>query len=100
MSCCGKKRQAISSWPSGSSTETDERESEGSILSVESNGSRETTVFRYTGSSSVEVDGIFGRRVYKFSKGMPELVIMAEDVALMRGYPELIELKRLKKMDE
>jgi hypothetical protein len=48
----------------------------------------------------LEVDGIFGRRLYKFSKEMPELMIMAEDVAIMRGYPQLIELKSSEKMDE
>jgi len=70
---------------------------EGSLVS---NGSRTTAIFRYTGTSDLEVEGVFGHRVYKFSKRAPELVIMADDVALMRGYPELVELKRSKPVDE
>jgi hypothetical protein len=93
MNCCGKKRQALTSSFSDPPKTINESQGEDSTVSVESNGSRTTALFRYTGRSSLEVDGIFRHRVYKFSKGIPELVIMAEDVAVMRGYPELIELK-------
>jgi len=58
------------------------------------------TSFRYTGSSYLEVEGVFRHRLYKFSKRTPELVIMAEDVTVMRAYPELIELKRSSQADE
>jgi len=97
MSCCGKKRQAIASSISAPENTINGEDGEGSMVS---NGSRTTAKFRYTGSSYLEVDGIFGHRVYKFSKRAPELVIMADDVAIMRGYPELVELKRSEPVDE
>jgi hypothetical protein len=93
MGCCGQKRQAILLSPTGLSTETNERVAEGA---ADSNGPRSKGLFRYTGSSSLEVEGIFGRRVYKFSKEMPEQMIMVEDVAIMRAYPQLIELKSVR----
>lgn len=93
MNCCGKKRQAMTSMPSALATVTSEPEAEGSSLSAVQNASPTTGVFRYTGSSSLEVEGLFGRRVYRFSKETPELVIVPGDAAIMRGYHELIELK-------
>jgi hypothetical protein len=94
MSCCGKKRQAMLSSSSAPAKKTSEREEERLDPFVESNSPQTTAIFRYTGSSSLEVDGIFKRRVYKFSRRMPELTVLAEDVSIMRGYNELIELRK------
>jgi len=50
--------------------------------------------FRYAGITSLEVAGMLNRRVYRFSTGNPELTVLAEDVPIMRGYAELVELKK------
>lgn len=94
MNCCGKKRQALAASWTPRNQETNESAGKGSTSPVESNDRQTTARFRYTGSGSLEVDSIFGRRVYRFSAGVPELGIVPEDVAVMRGYSELIELKQ------
>lgn len=94
MSCCGKKRQEITSSYSGAGRARSQRLVEEPIVSLAPQRSRVAATFRYTGSSYLEVEGIFRHRLYRFSKATPEVVIMAEDVTVMRAYPELIELKR------
>ena len=90
MGCCGQKRQALA------------REE----LQIEENSAEESSVvgfgvrkrpaaakFYYTGSGTLLVDGLFARNVYRFSSAVRELMIAAEDVSIVRGYPELTELK-------
>ena len=91
MNCCGKKRQALTA---SSAQIINEKGGEQSTPPAGPNGSQNTAIFHYTGSSSLEVSGLFNRRIYKFSTAMPDLVILPEDAAILRGYPELIELKR------
>jgi len=89
MGCCGKRRQALVS--SFADTQASVKQIDDTPPSnlVQSNS---TAVFRYTGESSIEVEGVFRRQVYRFSRENPELTIAAEDVALLRGYSELVEL--------
>ena len=90
MSCCGKKREALAaSW----SAPQQETNANGSTDDVESNVPQDNARFRYTGSGSLDVDGVFSRRLYKFSTGVRELVVTPEDVSVMRAYAELTELK-------
>ncbi len=94
MNCCGKKRQALASAFSTANRTVNEGDGKAAPEPAVSDHTPTTAVFRYSGASALEISGIFGRRLYKFSAAVPELVVMAEDVAIMRGYSELIELKR------
>ena len=91
MGCCGQKRQALGF--SYSELQNAGHKEEQESIRFQSNGASTTTTFRYTCRSKLEVEGIFRQRVYKFSKRTPELAIMSEDVAVMRAYPDLVELK-------
>ena len=100
MSCCGKKRQEMTSSYSVADRTRSQKNDAQAIGSLEPHGSPISATFRYTGSSYLEVEGIFRHRLYRFSQRMPEVVIMAEDVTVMRAYPELIELKRSNPADQ
>jgi hypothetical protein len=93
MSCCGKKRQALNSLSSGPTKKVDEGGGEGPIPLGRSNATQASARFRYTGITSLEVEGVLNHRVYSFSTRTPELTVLTEDVAIMRGYRELVELK-------
>ena len=93
MSCCGQKRQAFRSSDSVAQRIRNEEEGDASTAYLESDHPRAAAIFRYTGSSYLRAEGILRQRVYEFSARTPELVIMPEDVAVMRAYPELVELK-------
>jgi hypothetical protein len=90
MGCCGQKRQALN-YSSG--TLQNESANDEKYL-IESSISQQSAVFRYTGNQSLTVKGISGNNKYYFSAAIPELLVQAEDTALMRGYSELIELKK------
>jgi len=94
MSCCGSKRQAlyVPNLPAaGQDAVGGERTSNRNTRNPVLTG----TKFRYTGNQSLYVKGISNRRGYAFSASTPELMVSAEDAALLRGYPELIEVKRV-----
>jgi len=97
MGCCGKRRQALASSFNDLQTTLSPVDDARPNASVQVDG---TAMFRYTGNSSLEVEGIFGHRAYKFSRKDQELLIAAEDVALLRGYSDLIELKRPRALDK
>ena len=93
MSCCEKKRQGLNSLSSGPSKKVGV-DGEEAPVSVGGSAAAQTGArFRYTGIGSLEVDGTLSRRVYRFSTGTPELMVVAEDVAVLRGYSELVEVK-------
>ena len=94
MSCCGKKRQALNSLTSAPTKKVGEGGDERPIPFARSNAAQTSAArFRYTGITSLEVEGMLNRRVYRFSRGTPELTVLTEDVAIMRGYRELVELR-------
>jgi hypothetical protein len=93
MSCCGKRRQELAASRYVPQQETNESSANGSTGGLELNVPQGNSKFRYTGSGSLEVDGVFSRRMYRFSTGVRELVVTPEDVSVMRGYAELVELK-------
>lgn len=93
MSCCGKKRQALNSLSSAPTKKVGEGGDEGPIPFARSNAAQTSARFRYIGITSLEVEGMLNRRVYRFSRGTPELTVLSEDVAIMRGYSELVELR-------
>lgn len=85
MSCCGQKRRALAFTDS---------EAEQELMDDETGGSKNApSTFRYTGDAGLVINGLFGRNVYKFSTAARELMIVPEDVAIMRAHPELTELK-------
>ncbi len=91
MSCCGKKRQELNSFDVNprlqyANTAKGYNPENKSFL-------QNNVTFRYTGNRSLRVKSVFNHRVYDFSSSDTELIVMAEDVAMMRGYSELIELK-------
>jgi hypothetical protein len=92
MSCCGKKRQALNASKSGAPRPdaiADTRR-----MHANNSASPQTGVeFRYTGNRSLDVKGVFNRRIYRFSVDNPECAASSEDVALLRGYSELMEIK-------
>ncbi|HXD31815.1 MAG TPA: hypothetical protein VN643_11900 [Pyrinomonadaceae bacterium] len=65
-----------------------------SVVRVESRSAPAAARFRYTGAGSLVVDGLFARNTYRFSAAARELMILGEDIAIMRGHPELIELRK------
>ena len=90
MGCCGQKRQALNY--SGSNDLQNESVNDEANIN-ESFISQQSAVFRYTGNQSISVKSISGNKKYYFSAAMPDLLVQAEDTALMRGYSELIELR-------
>jgi hypothetical protein len=92
MNCCGSKRQALQS---SSFTSVPGRHGVPAQQSnaVVTNAPPSTAKFRYTGDTSLHVEGRFNRRVYKFSRESPELAVLAEDAAILRGYFDLVELR-------
>ena len=86
MSCCGQKRQ---SWALENSVAMPDQ-------TVERVGSKKEPVatrFRYTGAGSLVVYGVFARNLYRFSTTARESMILPEDVQIMRGHPELTEVR-------
>jgi hypothetical protein len=94
MSCCGRKRQSLAASRSVLEQDSNSSAHEEFNDTVKSESPQTTTRFRYIGRGFLEVDGVFSRRMYRFSSGMPELLVVPEDVSVLRGYPELIELKQ------
>ena len=94
MSCCGRKRQALNSLSSAPTKKVDDGGGEVPMPVGRSDVAQTSVRFRYNGISALEVAGMLNRRVYRFSKGNPELTVLAEDLAIMRGYSELLELKK------
>ena len=93
MSCCGQKRQASRNLNTGIS----HKENKGDkSQSKETPLSQQNVVFRYLGNQSLSIKGISGNKTYHFSVKTPEILVFAEDVALMRGYSALTELKAQK----
>lgn len=91
MSCCGQKRRALASTGPADERETNQIEVDGSPA-LPSHGSR-PVIFRYVGNGYVQINGKFGRRIYRFSTSDRELEVMAEDVPIMHAYANLIEVK-------
>ena len=93
MSCCGKKRQGLNSFSSEPNKRVGMDGTETPISAGRSTAAKTGARFRYTGIGSLEVEGTLSRRVYRFSMETPELMVVAEDVAVLSGYSELVEMK-------
>ena len=90
MSCCGQKRSALTQ-SSGSERESTMAADPGSLRMGFKSGTKAAT-FRYTGANALEISGLFGRNLYRFSAEARELMVVPDDVAIMRAHPELIEI--------
>jgi len=93
MGCCGKKRKALNyiySTPSLSGISAQSK-----MASHKRTGLFQAdAVFKYTGSRSLDIRGFSHKQSYHFSANAPEQKVNSEDVGLMRGYAELMEVKR------
>lgn len=90
MNCCGNKRNSLRFIADNNPVM--KHQSSQFIHNKETvNSSRENKLFRYTGTGSLEINSFLNRKVYQFSASNPNLIVFAEDVAMLRGYPELIE---------
>jgi hypothetical protein len=92
MGCCGKKRQNLTNtYAKASMVETNtapgRRVNRNNIVG-------NNAVFKYTGSSSLDVKIPYNRHSYHFSSSAPEQTVAAEDAGMIRGYPELIEVRK------
>jgi hypothetical protein len=92
MSCCGNKRQAF--YLSNRPAPVEVAIAGDRIVNIRNRGPVQAeTKFRYTGNQSLYIKGTFNRRGYHFSASSPEQMVSAGDAALLRGHPELIEIK-------
>ncbi len=95
MSCCGKKRESLNMINARTITKTHPN-----FIRTNSARTRHAdfipsdAVFRYTGTNSLVIRGFSNQRLYHFTVGNPELSVFAEDVAVVRAYPELVEIKK------
>ena len=92
MSCCGSKRQAlnnVNSKISPSQTNGMEKRIRARMAGVYT----EDTMFRYTGNGTLNVKSASSQRTYHFSQANHEVRVSGDDTAMMRAYPDLIELR-------
>ena len=91
MNCCGKKRQELHS--SNVNPRLQHADNARVTIGESDHLSQNIATFRYIGNQSLRIKSVFDHRVYNFSVYEPELTVMAEDVAMMRGYSDLVEMK-------
>ena len=91
MSCCGNKRQSLNFFPAINRVELQQ---EAPVeLQLNKNKKDAEALFRFTGKTSLEVKSLFGSQRYLFTAANPLVSVLPEDSALMRAYPDLIEIK-------
>ena len=92
MSCCGNKRQSLNFFPSINQAALQPE----AIIEIDftGNNKKDETLFRFIGKTSLEVKSLFGSQRYLFTATNPLVSVLPEDSALMRAYPDLIEIKR------
>ncbi|NQX38289.1 hypothetical protein SAMN05421820_101303 [Pedobacter steynii] len=87
MNCCGQKRQSLQ-FTSANDTDVHEPETENNLITSD----QKPVYFRYTGNNELQVKGIFNI-TYTFSAHRPRVLVHPDDVSVMRGYPDLVELR-------
>jgi hypothetical protein len=91
MSCCGNKRSSLRLIHE--ERLLDKRQPAQMMNNREFvNTRQEQKWFRYTGSGNFVVKSFSSKKTYHFSVNTPELFIPGDDVAMMRGYSELVEI--------
>lgn len=85
MNCCGQKRQSLEF-----TTDTDVHETENNLPTTD----QKPVYFRYTGDNELQVKGVFNI-VYSFSAQKPKLLVHPDDISVMRGYANLVEVKEM-----
>ncbi len=92
MGCCGDKRRALSVSYSKPHTNGNDLGSQETV-SPRKGTTHSDALFRYTGNGVLDVKVSFSKNTYHFTQSTRELAVSGEDVAMLRGYPELVEIK-------
>ncbi len=87
MNCCGQKRQSIQ-FTSANDISVNETESENNLTIRE----QKPVYFKYTSNNELQVKGLFDM-IYTFSEHRRQLLVHPDDVSVMRGYSDLIEVR-------
>jgi hypothetical protein len=87
MNCCGQKRQSLQ-FTSANDTDVHETETENNLGTSD----QKPVYFRYTGNKELQVKGVFNI-IYTFSAYRTKVLVHPDDVSVMRGHPDLVEVR-------